>query len=942
MLKRNASGSGSRERLSRELSIDTYPEQINRPARSFSFDRSEPLGRSLSWARSASRESLDSARETNITPITPSAHFLFGTKNIGWWGGIAIIVNTTVGAGLAQIPLVFVQGGWLIPGFLVLAFSLLSGLASVWLCECIRFVPGNEYFNSRVEFISCTQNFIPYPNWFVKVTAITLFGALQTLNVVSIVTTAQGIDGLILELTGRNCGFSLDFASLTDIDSSRVATGLSNGFGLHCIQKDTDSLSGKIQEPVNTPFVSPAITEGYLVCCLLAVPLAIVNMEDNVPVQVVTFIFCFCTFALWVYDLLCGGTDGSGIGENSSSTSAVMVGTSAAAGTATTSTTSSMNAARAAAATAATTALRATASSLATAATEKSQQLVGTTHDAVKAAGTAAVVTVMSMLNETRKITTHPDIFEAPLASSPSRTGSDMRHAEDDDPRSRTLPEHPLSLLQTRSEDSGAVSEMRFTSEAASGITAAAGPAGELELVEQATGGKPENIVSPVGDLPPSPKVKVDNASSSNAGKKEQQAQAELTQVAGDSSEMTSRAAKKSDEDTKTSKSAPSGPTTDASPTSSPSSKSSAETGKPSIGTKDTTKTGSDSASSTSSDAHATVRTGSDNRGREQQDRHGSTSTETTHTAHENKDETTQKASSTSSSAPPSAEEPQNKGRTAAPSSSSEDSKPKPKPPPVGTNDVHEVETYFKTDPFGDGKYSQLMGTVLSNFAVCMIIPSWLNEKSPEVSVSRSVWFSMSLCTVIYLTVGILGAAFFGHLLSEQANFLTVMIHRTNSFLVRFTCYTFPLVAALTGVPLCSIVCRYNLLEQELCETAFVANIWAIALPWTLAIPLQTWNHGEGTQDFLNYGSLLFCTFVNFVVPFIVFLKYNEVYLTNEAEGYLEMRSSLHDRSSKAHWGLPHKWISRERMQQVAQFCLAFTTVAFVVSFFDVITQGLG
>ncbi|CAD7927135.1 unnamed protein product, partial [Amoebophrya sp. A25] len=94
------------------------------------------------------------------------------------------------------------------------------------------------------------------------------------------------------------------------------------------------------------------------------------------------------------------------------------------------------------------------------------------------------------------------------------------------------------------------------------------------------------------------------------------------------------------------------------------------------------------------------------------------------------------------------------------------------------------VAGYFTHRVFGDGVYSQLMGTILSNFAVAMIVPSWLNEKAPDVSVSRTIWFSMSLCTAIYLAVGFLGAAFFEHHITDSANYLTVMIHRTDSFVV--------------------------------------------------------------------------------------------------------------------------------------------------------------
>eukprot|EP00392_Amoebophrya_sp_AT5.2_P004872 g4881.t1 len=434
----------------------------------------------------------------NVGPselLTPSSGYNFRGKHIGWWGGVSIIVNTTVGAGLAAVPLVFVQGGWFFPTLTTVIFGLLAGLASSWICECIRFVPGNEYFHSRVEFLTCVQNYVP-SRWFALVATVGLFGALQTLNVVSIVTTAQSIDDFISELRGRNCGVELT--------------------GVNCIFHEDAAL----QANVNSPFENLAITEGFVICLLLAVPLALVNLEENVGFQIATFVFCIVTFALWIIDLVFW----------------------------------------------------------------EGERIADANYNPV------------------------------------------------------------------------------------------------------GTGGGVPNISS-------------------------------------------------------------------------------------------------------------------------------------------------------------------------------------------GHVFFHHYD--LQHNHLHDG----LMGTVMSNFAVAIIVPSWLNEKKPSVSVNETIWFSMGICVAIYLVVGLLGAAYFGHLLTEESNFLSVMIHRSASFPVRFTCYAYPVVASLTGVPLCSIVCRYNLLEQQLCTTERSANFWAILVPWMFAIPLQTLNHGNLAEGFLTSGSLLFSTWINFVVPFYVFLEYNDVYL---------------------------------------------------------------
>ena len=62
-----------------------------------------------------------------------------------------------------------------------------------------------------------------------------------------------------------------------------------------------------------------------------------------------------------------------------------------------------------------------------------------------------------------------------------------------------------------------------------------------------------------------------------------------------------------------------------------------------------------------------------------------------------------------------------------------------------------------------------------------MTVPSWLNEKAPGVSVNRVFWTSTILSTLLYTSVGVLGALAFAEvpenmlslLVSEQVGLLT-------------------------------------------------------------------------------------------------------------------------------------------------------------------------
>jgi hypothetical protein len=43
-------------------------------------------------------------------------------------------------------------------------------------------------------------------------------------------------------------------------------------------------------------------------------------------------------------------------------------------------------------------------------------------------------------------------------------------------------------------------------------------------------------------------------------------------------------------------------------------------------------------------------------------------------------------------------------------------------------------------------------------------------------------------------------------------------------------------VSHFSGIPIFSIIARYNLVENRVCRKLF-ANFWAVVLPWVIAIP---------------------------------------------------------------------------------------------------------
>lgn len=54
-----------------------------------------------------------------------------------------------------------------------------------------------------------------------------------------------------------------------------------------------------------------------------------------------------------------------------------------------------------------------------------------------------------------------------------------------------------------------------------------------------------------------------------------------------------------------------------------------------------------------------------------------------------------------------------------------------------------------------------VIGTILFNFGFVTTVPSWVNEKKPDVSVNKTVWLSTLICNVVFFIVGIPGAMAF-------------------------------------------------------------------------------------------------------------------------------------------------------------------------------------
>ena len=157
------------------------------------------------------------------------------------------------------------------------------------------------------------------------------------------------------------------------------------------------------------------------------------------------------------------------------------------------------------------------------------------------------------------------------------------------------------------------------------------------------------------------------------------------------------------------------------------------------------------------------------------------------------------------------------------------------------------------------------VGVVIFNFAFCVTVPSWLNEKAPGVSVNRVFWTSTVLSTLLYTSVGVLGALAFANV---PENMLSLMVSEQVGLPTRLCGILFGVLIIGFGVPIFCVIMRYNLVNGGLCSEPW-AHVWSSVLPWGTAWTLY---QGSVTRKLLDYSGLVLNGFTDFVAPGVVTL----------------------------------------------------------------------
>eukprot|EP00730_Choanoeca_flexa_P018280 TRINITY_DN8881_c0_g1_i4.p1 TRINITY_DN8881_c0_g1~~TRINITY_DN8881_c0_g1_i4.p1 ORF type:complete len:575 (+),score=100.50 TRINITY_DN8881_c0_g1_i4:157-1881(+) len=211
----------------------------------------------------------------------------FGGKTIGYFAGVALLINNITGPGVPSLANMFAESGWLVPSIVFIAVWLMSSISTTMYCEAMRKIPGNSHFVGRIEYTSIVEYYFGHKAYLAA--QIGLSGALQSLNIISVVQSAQVMDNAISAMFGHSCGLNISpFALSTNgttldqatqawscIDTNDVSNG--NAWGCHVI-----------------------LTMGYLVALVLTLPMGYFNLDDNMIVQVVAFVITFLCWVVWL------------------------------------------------------------------------------------------------------------------------------------------------------------------------------------------------------------------------------------------------------------------------------------------------------------------------------------------------------------------------------------------------------------------------------------------------------------------------------------------------------------------------------------------------------------------------------------------------------------------------------------------------------------------
>ncbi|KAJ3346454.1 hypothetical protein HDU91_007038 [Kappamyces sp. JEL0680] len=194
-------------------------------------------------------------------------------------------------------------------------------------------------------------------------------------------------------------------------------------------------------------------------------------------------------------------------------------------------------------------------------------------------------------------------------------------------------------------------------------------------------------------------------------------------------------------------------------------------------------------------------------------------------------------------------------------------------------------------------QYGQVLGTVMLNFAIVTIIPSWINIKRKDVSVQNSVWSTISIVTLFYVASGVILAGGYSNI---TPNVLSTLVSLGKpSILTKFFVYIFAFVMLIPSIPVNLIISKENLFQNDIVSEK-LAIVVSFVLPWLVVFPLQT---GNSLLSFQTWTSSLFVSTSNFIVPVIIYFRcveFRSKYNVDRelSEKQIDLLKRIHSRSN--------------------------------------------
>ncbi|XP_062506750.1 uncharacterized protein LOC134183270 [Corticium candelabrum] len=175
----------------------------------------------------------------------------------------------------------------------------------------------------------------------------------------------------------------------------------------------------------------------------------------------------------------------------------------------------------------------------------------------------------------------------------------------------------------------------------------------------------------------------------------------------------------------------------------------------------------------------------------------------------------------------------------------------------------------------------QVLGLSVLAYAYIVTIPSWVNEKKQGVNVNKAIWYPAIAALIMKVSVGITGSWGF-HLFNAQNgtaiegsdDILNFLLAPQMPWWTQYSAYLWDLTTLIPGIPVLSIMVRYNLQAGNVCGRK-MAFFLGVVLPWIVTAFCYEY---DALNTICSWAGNVISGFVNFTVPAILYYSSHKRY----------------------------------------------------------------